>query len=159
MFTGGVAFRIKIIKIIMYIHLSNLIIILAALEKAIGLCVDGADISGICAAVDTFMEEEVQKVFSSKKSKKMERGIAFPCCISVNEIAGHYSPCVDDSLKLKNEDLVKIEVGAHFDGYAAQAAHTLVIGGKAKDKKAAVILAAYNAFLAAQRTLKVGGTN
>ncbi len=89
----------------------------------------------------------------------MERGIAFPCCLSVNEICGHYSPCPDDSRKLENEDLVKIELGAHIDGYAANVGHTIVIGGKAKDKKAAVILAAYDSFIAATRTIKSGSTN
>jgi len=85
-------------------------------------------------------------VFSNKKSKKLERGIAFPCCISVNEICGHYSPCPDDSTTLKLEDLVKIECGAHIDGYAAGAAHTIVIGGKSNGKQAEVVLAAFNAF-------------
>ena len=123
------------------------------------MCVDGADISTICGAVDTFVLEELQKVFSNKKSKKLERGIAMPCCISVNEIAGHYSPCPDDSTKLKTEDVVKIEIGAHIDGYAANAGHTIVVGGKAKGKAATVILAAYDAFLAATRTIKEGSLN
>ena len=89
----------------------------------------------------------------------MERGIAFPCCLSVNEIAGHCSPCPDDTFTLKNEDLVKIELGAHIDGYAANAAHTIVVGGKSKGKQADVVLAAYNAFRAAARSLKIGGLN
>ena len=98
-------------------------------------------------------------VFSNKKSKKLERGIAFPCCISVNEICGHCSPCPEDTFPLKNEDLVKIEFGAHIDGYATGLAHTIVIGGKAKGKQADVILAAYDAFLAASRSIKLGGLN
>jgi methionyl aminopeptidase len=73
-------------------------------------------------------------VFSNKKSKKLERGVAFPCCISVNEVAAHYSPCPEDSIKIANEDLCKIELGAHIDGYAANAAHTIVVGGKSKGK-------------------------
>jgi methionine aminopeptidase len=76
-----------------------------------------------------------------------------PCCISVNEIAGHYSPCPDDSTKLKTEDLVKIELGAHIDGFAANAGHTLVVGGKLKGRAADVILAANDAFKAAVRTI------
>lgn len=132
---------------------------LAALEKAIALCVDGADTFEICDTIDKMIEEEVTKVFSNKKSKKLERGIAFPCCISVNEVCGHHSPCKDESIKLKNEDIVKIELGAHIDGYSAGAAHTVVVGGKAKGKAADVVLAAYNAFLAATRSIKVGGTN
>lgn len=47
---------------------------------------------------------------------------------------------------MKTEDVVKIDLGAHIDGYAATAAHTIVVGGKAKGKQADVILAAYNAF-------------
>ena len=109
-------------------------------------CVADADISTVCGEVEAFIEAELQKVFSNKKSKKLERGIAFPVCISVNEICGHYSPCPDESTKLAAEDLVKIELGAHIDGYTANVAQTVIIGGKAKDKKAAVTLAAYDAF-------------
>ena len=114
--------------------MTNLTLSIAALEKAIALCVDGADISTVCAQVDTFVEEELLKVFSNKKSKKLERGIAFPCCISVNEVCGHFSPLKDDSLKLKLEDLVKVEIGAHIDGFPASCAHSFVIGGKTKGK-------------------------
>ena len=135
------------------------IFFIAALEKAIALCVDGADVSTICGTIDTSIEEELKKVFAGKKSKKLERGISFPCCISVNEIMGHFSPCPDDTIKLKNEDLVKIELGVHIDGYAASAGHTIVIGGKAKGKQADVILAAYDAFQAALKTIKVGSMN
>jgi len=80
------------------------------------------------------MEEELTKVFSGKKSKKLERGIAFPCCISVNEVCGHFSPLQEDTRTLKTEDLVKIQLGAHIDGYPAECGHTIVIGGKAKGK-------------------------
>ena len=73
---------------------------------------------------------------------------------------GHFSPTAgEDSLKLTNEMLVKIELGAHIDGYCAQAAHTIVIGGKSKGNQADVTLACYNAMLAATRTIKVGSTN
>jgi len=51
------------------ILLTNIIDIVA-LEKAISLCVDGADVSTICGTVENFIEEELQKVFSNKKSKK-----------------------------------------------------------------------------------------
>jgi methionine aminopeptidase len=92
------------------------------------------------------MDEELHKTFSNKKSKKLERGIAFPCCLSVNEVAGHFSPCPEDSIKLKNGDVVKIDLGAHIDGFAAMVAHTVVVGGKAEGKAAEVVLAAFNAF-------------
>lgn len=137
----------------------TLFICLAALEKAIGLAVADADIATICGEIDNYIAEELTKVFSNKKSKKLERGIAFPTCLSVNEVMGHFSPCSDDSVKLKNEDLVKIELGAHIDGFAAQAAHTIVVGGKSSGRQADAVLAAHAAFRAAVRTIKVGGLN
>ena len=70
---------------------------LAAIVKAKELAIPDADIYTICATVDAFIEDEVKKVFASKKSKKLERGIAFPTCISVNHVMGHYSPLKDES--------------------------------------------------------------
>jgi len=91
-------------------------------------------ITTICGEIDAYINEELLKTFSNKKSKKLTRGIAFPCCISVNEVCGHFSPCPDETDALKNEDVVKIEFGAHIDGYPANVGHTIVVGGKAKGK-------------------------
>ena len=44
-------------------------------------------------------------------------------------------------------------------GFPAGCAHTIVVGGKSKGKQADVIHAAYNAFLAATRTIKPMNTN
>ena len=107
---------------------------LEALTLAIEKCVEGADIYAVCEEVDNFIEEELTKTFSNKKSKKLERGIASPCCISVNEICGHFSPLKEDSYALKADDLVKVDLGAHIDGFPASCAHTFVIGGKTKGK-------------------------
>jgi methionine aminopeptidase len=135
----------------------------AALAKVIALCVPGADIYKVCHEGDLFIEEELKKIFNNKKSKKLERGIAFPTCISVNNICGHFSPMADESVLLQEGDLAKIDLGSHLDGFIAQAAHTIVVSAdpasKVTGKKADVILAAYNAMLAAQRTIKQQGTN
>jgi curved DNA binding protein len=106
------------------------------------------------------MDEELKKVYNSKKSKKMERGISFPTCISVNETMGHFSPLKDDSFDLKEGDVAKIMTGCHFDGFAGNAAVTHVVGeGKVADKVADVVMAAHHAHKAAQRKIKEGGTN
>ena len=49
----------------------------------------------------------------------MEKGIAFPTCLSVNEICGHYSPLVSDanekekeSATLKQGDVVKMYINS-----------------------------------------------
>jgi curved DNA binding protein len=106
------------------------------------------------------IEEEVKKTFASKKSKNLERGIAFPTCISVNHIMGHFSPLVDESQILLDGDMAKIICGSHFDGYAANAATTVVVGdGAVAGRKADVVLAAWYAFQAAQRQIAEASTN
>lgn len=64
------------------------------------------------------------------ESKIVEKGagIAFPVNIAVNDIAAHYSPFNNDSLVLKHGDVVKLDVGAHIDGYIADTAVTVEIG-------------------------------
>ena len=135
----------------------------AALLKVISLCVVGADIHKVCQEGDKFIEEELKKIFNNKKSKKLERGIAFPTCISVNAICGHYSPMADESTLLQEGDLAKIDLGAHLDGFTAQLAHTIVVSAdptsKIAGKKADVVLAAYNSMLAAQRIIREQATN
>lgn len=50
--------------------------------------------------------------------------------------------------------------GAHFDGYASNAATTIVVGdGPVSGRKADVILAAWNAFQAAQRKIAEAASN
>jgi methionine aminopeptidase len=135
----------------------------AALLKVISLCTVGADVHKVCQEGDAFIEEELKKIFNNKKSKKLERGIAFPTCISVNNVMGHFSPMSDESVVLQEGDVAKIDLGAHLDGFIAQAAHTIVVSAdpasKVNGKKADLILAAYNAMLAAQRTIKEQATN
>jgi len=80
------------------------------------------------------MEEGLKKVYNNKKSKKLERGIAFPTCISVNHICGYFSPMKDESVKLKEGDVAKIDLGCHLDGYLAQAATTIVVSADANSK-------------------------
>jgi methionine aminopeptidase len=79
-----------------------------ALKYVISLCVPGADIAEICSKGDKKIEEDVGKEYSSKKCKVKEKGIAFPTCLSVNEVCGHFSPLKDESKKLADGDLVKM---------------------------------------------------
>jgi len=70
--------------------------------------------------------EIVDKVES--KILKSGAGLAFPVNISINEIAAHFSPRHDDAaLTFKKGDVVKLDIGAHFDGYIADTAVTVEI--------------------------------
>lgn len=121
-------------------------------------CEVGASVATVCAFGDAEIEKEVKKVFT--KNKQMEKGIAFPTCVSPNFLVGHVSPLKSEDLTLKQGDVVKIDLGVHIDGFVGQVAHTVVVGQKEVDGKAAdAILAAHNAIQAALRVMKPGKLN
>lgn len=55
---------------------------------------------------------------------------AFPINISINEVAAHYSPVMQDETTIKAEDYVKLDVGVHVDGYIGDTACTIRLAGK-----------------------------
>jgi len=57
-------------------------------------------------------------------------GLAFPCNLSINEIAAHYSPCVDDKKVFAKGDVVKVDCGAQLNGYVGDTAGTVEVGTK-----------------------------
>jgi len=64
------------------------------------------------------------------KIKELGGAPAFPVNISINENAAHYTPDINDSLRFKENDLVKIDIGVHVDGYIWDRAFTICIGKK-----------------------------
>ncbi|RLG57905.1 MAG: type II methionyl aminopeptidase [Candidatus Hydrothermarchaeota archaeon] len=60
---------------------------------------------------------------------------AFPCNISVNEIAAHYSPTAWDEGTFEKGDLVKLDIGVHVNGYIADVAKSIDLGNKSENKK------------------------
>jgi methionyl aminopeptidase len=55
---------------------------------------------------------------------------AFPVNISINDLAAHYHPLLNDKLTIKEEDYVKIDVGVHIDGFIGDTAATVRLAGK-----------------------------
>ncbi|WP_456423493.1 type II methionyl aminopeptidase [Thermococcus sp.] len=53
---------------------------------------------------------------------------AFPCNLSLNEIAAHYTPYKGDETVLKEGDYLKLDLGVHVDGYIADTALTFRVG-------------------------------
>ncbi len=47
-------------------------------------------------------------VASAYKDPKIEKGIAFPPCVSVNNTVGHFSPLAPDTTTIADGDLVKM---------------------------------------------------
>jgi len=58
---------------------------------------------------------------------------AFPCNICVNEVAAHYTPFPEDEEYIPNYGIVKIDVGAHINGYIADAAISIPLSEEFKD--------------------------
>nr|MDO8079879.1 type II methionyl aminopeptidase [Candidatus Freyarchaeota archaeon] len=54
-----------------------------------------------------------------------EVGISFPCNVSINNIAAHYTSPSDDKTLINDNDMVKIDFGTHVDGYIADTAFTV----------------------------------
>ena len=55
--------------------------------------------------------------------------IAFPCNVSINEFAAHYTSPAGDETKIRAGDLVKLDLGAMIDGYIADSAVTIMANG------------------------------
>jgi len=53
--------------------------------------------------------------------------LSFPANISLNEIAAHYSPVIDDPSIVPDRGLLKIDLGAHYNGFIADSAMTINI--------------------------------
>jgi methionyl aminopeptidase len=50
---------------------------------------------------------------------------AFPCNVSVNEVAAHYTSPPQDKRTVPEKSIVKIDIGVHIDGYIADTAVTV----------------------------------
>jgi methionyl aminopeptidase len=76
-----------------------------------------------------FVREDMPIIDVCEKAEKIirERGgkPAFPCNVSINEIAAHYTSPPDDEKKIPERSLVKVDVGVHVDGYVTDTAVTV----------------------------------
>jgi methionyl aminopeptidase len=62
---------------------------------------------------------------------------AFPVNISVNEDAAHDTARPGDDRTFEEGDVVKVDVGAHLDGYIGDTATTVLLGGRGRKLKQA----------------------
>lgn len=130
-----------------------------ALQVVLAECKPKAKIVDICEKGDSFIKEQTSSMYKNSK-KKIERGVAFPTCISVNNTVGHFSPLASDESVLEDGDMVKIDMGCHIDGFIALVAHTHVLQeGPVTGRKADVIAAANTAAEVALRLVRPGKKN
>ncbi|KAJ8898976.1 hypothetical protein K2173_008478 [Erythroxylum novogranatense] len=130
-----------------------------ALHLVISECKPKAKIVDICEKGDAFIREQTGNMYKNVK-RKIERGVAFPTCISVNNTVCHFSPLASDESVLEEGDIVKIDLGCHIDGFIAVVAHTHALqGGSVTGRAADVIAAANTAAEVALRLVRPGKKN
>ncbi len=61
--------------------------------------------------------------------------IAFPAQVSLNHVAAHDCPAEDDERAFTTEDLVKLDVGAHVNGYVGDNALTINLDEENEEKE------------------------
>jgi methionine aminopeptidase len=76
--------------------------------KLIPECVAGKRVVELCTLGDQLIDAGVAGIYNNPKRKVESKGVAFPTSISINNIVGHYSPLKDDTLALKDGDVVKM---------------------------------------------------
>ncbi|KAL9374374.1 hypothetical protein Peur_033994 [Populus x canadensis] len=130
-----------------------------ALQLAISECKPKAKIVDICEKGDSYIREQSGNMYKNVK-KKIERGVAFPTCVSVNNTVCHFSPLASDESVLEEGDVVKIDMGCHIDGFIAVVGHTHVLqSGPVTGRAADVIAAANTAAEVALRLVRPGKKN
>ncbi|XP_055343601.1 proliferation-associated protein 2G4-like [Paramacrobiotus metropolitanus] len=129
-------------------------------QRVVERCAAGHSVRELCEEADKM----IVWLTSSIETGDLRKGVAFPACMSVNNCVCHFSPLENDTdVKLKNGDLIKIDLAVHIDGYIACVGYSHVVGATKKKpasgRKADVVRAAYAALDASMRLIKAGVDN
>lgn len=89
-------------------------------EEIKGFVREGMPIIDICEKAETLI---------GKKGGKP----AFPCNVSINEVAAHYTSPPNDKNRIPENSLVKVDIGAHVDGYVTDTAVTVCFNPEYED--------------------------
>lgn len=71
--------------------------------------------------------ERAEEIIQRKGGKP-----AFPCNVSINEIAAHYTSPPNDEKRVPKNSLVKVDIGVHVDGYVTDTAVTICLNPEYK---------------------------
>jgi methionyl aminopeptidase len=63
--------------------------------------------------------EKTESIIREKGGKP-----AFPCNVSINEVAAHYTSPPGDTSRIPEKAIVKVDLGVHIDGYVTDTAFT-----------------------------------
>lgn len=63
--------------------------------------------------------------YIEKRIKELGGEPAFPVNLSINEVAAHYTPVINDDTIIPDNAVLKIDIGVHVEGYIADTAVTV----------------------------------
>ena len=70
-----------------------------ALQGLVQQCIPGAKVIDLCQFGTTVIDASVAKLYNKKvNGQPVEKGVAFPVCISVNDIVCNHSPLASEEL-------------------------------------------------------------
>lgn len=76
----------------------------------------------------TYVKENILVIGICEKAEKLIRTKggkpAFPCNVSINEVAAHYTSLPNDTLRIPEGSTVKVDIGVQVDGYVTDTAFT-----------------------------------
>jgi methionyl aminopeptidase len=97
------------------------------------------------------IEKSIQSVVGEGKGKP-----AFPVNLSINENAAHFTPSSTSNEALREEDVLKVDVGVHIDGFICDTAFTLNFDNSQAKMVEAAELALENALAVAKEGIGIG---
>lgn len=130
----------------------------------------GMSVHKLCQLGDRQMEKSAAQVYNKARTEngeKLDKGVAFPTCLSVGSCAAHFSPASEEEGGLlKKGDCYTLHAAAHIDGYSAMVAACGVVR-EDKDSEVPVVdgrpadamVAAWTAAQAALRVMRPGKGN
>jgi methionyl aminopeptidase len=100
-----------------------------------------------------FVREDMPIIQVCEKAEALirEKGgkPAFPCNVSINEVAAHYTSPPNDERKIPEKAVVKVDIGVHVDGYVTDTACTVCFNSEHRSMQ----IAAEHALQAAIETI------
>jgi methionyl aminopeptidase len=86
--------------------------------------------------IKNFVREDMPIIDICEKAEKtiMDKGgkPAFPCNVSINEIAAHYTSPPNDNRRIPRKSIAKVDIGVHVDGYLTDTAVTICFNSEYK---------------------------
>ncbi len=109
-------------------------------RRAASIVREGAKVLEVCERV----EEEIRRLGGEP---------AFPCNVGIDNIGAHYTSPPGDETVIRGGALVKVDLGAHINGFVADSAVTVSLGSDYEE----MIGVAEEALERALETVRVGG--